>query len=115
KRLFEIFGATCNDQRCSGIERSNVAESAALALEHVDERLRVLLRAPTAQRRRLDSLQSELLRRDLEGANRAVLERGDIGRPSRGDLVESVRAMHHPDRLGAEIFQHLGQRLYPLP
>src|SRR5262249_7347985 len=34
--------------------------------------------------------------------------------PRRRDLVERVRAVHDPDGLGTEIFQHLGKRLDPL-
>ena len=44
----------------------------------------------------------------------AVFEGGDAGRPGRGDLVEPVGTVHHPDPLGAEVFQDLRQRLRPL-
>src|SRR5260221_880999 len=37
-----------------------------------------------------------------------------MGWPRRRDLVETVRAVDDPYRLGAEIFQHVSKRLDPL-
>src|SRR5262249_53536797 len=53
--------------------------------------------------------------RDLEGADVAVLERRDKARAGERDLVEPIGTVYHPDRLGTEILQHLGERLHPLP
>src|SRR5215831_2690776 len=114
QRLLEILGASRDHQRRGRVENGDVAESPALALEHVDERLRVLPCLAAAEGFGLDPLQSHLLRRDLESTHCAVLERRHMGWPRRRDLVETVRAVHHPDRLGAEIFQHVGERLDPL-
>ena len=67
------------------------------------------------QRGAADALQAGFLRGHLEGTDVAVLERRDKGWAGEGDLVEAVRAVHHPDRFSAEVFQHLRQRLHPLP
>src|SRR5665647_2279402 len=56
-----------------------------------------------------------VLRGYLEGADSAVLEGCDEGRAGQGDFIEAVGAMHDPDGFGAEILQHLRQRLHPLP
>src|SRR5674476_1167284 len=62
-----------------------------------------------------DERQPGCLRRYLKGADITVLECGDKGRAGEGDFIEAVGAVHHPDGLGAEILQHLRQRLHPLP
>ena len=48
-----------------------------------------------------------------EVADLAVLERDDLRRPRRRDLVETVGAMHRPDPLRSELMQNLRQRLEP--
>ncbi len=57
--------------------------------------------------------QADILGRDLEGTDLAVVQFDDLGRPGRRYLVEPVGAMDEPDALRAEIAQHLGHRPQP--
>ena len=108
------FALSGDHETGRGIQDRDVAERTLGALEHVDQRLRVLLGVAAAQRFRLLAGEADLLGRDLERAHRAFLQRGDEGRPGDRDLVEAVGAVHHPDAFRAEVLQHLRQRLDPL-
>ena len=55
----------------------------------------------------------DLLRRDRERPQRAVLQRRHMGRAGRGDLVEAVGPVHGPDALGAKLLESLGERFEP--
>ena len=54
-----------------------------------------------------------MLGRDLEGGDAPVVQLGDVRCPGGGQLVQPVGAVHDPGPLGAEIGQHLGDRLDP--
>src|SRR5262245_49203856 len=108
-------GAAGHDQRRRGIQKRDVAVGTWLTIENAAQRNRISVGVATPQRLTADARKARVLRRNLEASDPAILERGDEGRPGQRDLVKSVRAMHHPDRFGAEVFQHLRQRLHPLP
>ena len=99
----------------AALSSGNVAIGARLAVEHRLQRHRIGIGVAAFQRIAADAAKTGVLRRHLEAADIAVLECCDKGRAGEGDLVEPVRAVHHPDRLRAEVLQDLRQRLHPLP
>ena len=77
-----------------------------LALEHVEQRRGIVLGIAAAQRLRLRRAASPTSSGVISKvAHLAVLQRRDAGRAGRGDLVEPVGAVHHPDAFGAEILR----------
>ena len=80
--FLQILGLAGDDQRRGRIEERDVAEGALLALEHVEQRRRVV---PRHRRRAsasgFDARKADILRLDLEGADLAVLQRRDVVGP----------------------------------
>jgi hypothetical protein len=105
--LLQIPGAAGHDQRRRGVEQSDVAKRARLAVEHALQRGRVGIGVAALQCVAADAGEPCFLRRYLEGADIAVLEARHETRAGEGDLVEPVGAMHHPDGFRAEVLQHL--------
>ena len=88
--FLEVFGFAGHDQRRGSVEQSNIAIGARLAVEHRLQRHRIGIGVTAPERIAADAAKTGILRRDLEAADIAVLERGDKGRPGEGDLVEPV-------------------------
>src|SRR3954447_8731928 len=65
---FQILGATGDDQARGRVEERDVAKRAFSALEHFEQRFRVLLRITAAQAFRLGARETDIVRADLENA-----------------------------------------------
>ena len=107
-------GLAGDHQGGRGIEQRHVAKRGMRAFENVHAAPWRLLPHRHRAEFRLDPVQADLFGRYLEACHRAILERRDAGRPGGRDLVEPIRAVHHPDVLGAEILQDQRQRLRPV-
>ena len=64
------------------------------------------------QRAGLAARQPCVLRRHFEIPDLAIVERGDEGRARQRDFIEPVGSVHDPGGFGAQILQHLRQRLH---
>ena len=111
----EVRRLAADDQGGGRVEQHDVAERALLAGQHVADRLGVELGVAALEVGQLGGRQAGVGRRHLEHGDLAVLQLGDVGRARRGDLVEAVVAVHHPDVLRAEVLQHVRDRLDPVP
>ena len=113
--LLEILGRAGDDERGRGVEQRDVAERSLLALEHVGSAAAFASASPPRNGFGLGACDgptssgviSNVVTVPFSSAATLV---GPDGR----DLVEPVRAVHHLGALGAEVLQHVGERLDPL-
>src|SRR5262249_7798389 len=114
RALLEALSLAGNDECCRGIEDCNVAKSAWLAFQNVEQCLCVVLGVAAIQLSRFRTRQSSIFRSHFESADVAVFKRGDSGRASGSYFIKTVRTMYNPNAFGAEVFQHLSHWLYPV-
>src|SRR5882762_3327052 len=96
------------------VEYGDIAIGALAAFEDRLEGRRIGCGVTAAQCVGFDAGNAQALRHDLERPHAPVLQRRHGGRPCGGDLVEAVGAVHHISAVGAEVLEHVGERLDPL-
>src|SRR5206468_1651914 len=94
-----------DDERGASIHGRNVPISPRVAVQDPTERMRIVVGIAALQVLWPGAGKPDILRRDAEAADRAILKCHDRGWASCGDLVEPIRAMDGPDALGAEFAQ----------
>src|SRR5580692_4691928 len=98
--FLQIPSLSGHDERCRGVQQGDVAIRAWLPIEDALQGDRVGSRIAAFQPVAAGARETGLLRRHIEGADMAILQRCDEGWAGEGDFIEAVRAVNHPDRLG---------------
>src|SRR5689334_5284310 len=111
--LAQILRLAGDDERGGTVEEHDVAARAMLAGEEVAQLVGVVFRIATFELLAARPREADLFRRHREGPDFAVTQLGDLRRPGRGELVDTL-AVDYPGALAAEPAQHLGERLDPL-
>ena len=98
--------------RAGGIEQDRVASAAVRARKDLADRLRVLGRRAAAQLSGVAALDAELERVDHAWVHLSVDDLADVVRPGRRELVDPEGAVDDEGAAGAELRQHVRDRLH---
>ena len=110
---FRSDGLARDHQRRRAVQHDDVAEGVLLAAQHGSDGLGVVRGVAALELGQRGAFHADVLRRDLDLAHLAVLERGGPALGRGGELVHAVLAVHDQRALEPELAQRLGHRLQP--